>query len=65
MKKFLTLRPNDVLKEIHHFWIKNSIPSIDRRSGHDKICFTKMKYMQVQKHTLDIEDESITEFTKI
>ena len=57
--------PNDVLKEIYHFWIKNSIPSRDKRSGRDEMCITKMKYMHVHKHTLDFEDENITEFTKI
>ena len=57
--------PNDVLKEIYHFWIKNSIPSTDRRSGRDEMCITKMNYIHVNKHTLDFEDENITEFTKI
>ena len=57
--------PNDVLKEICHFWIKNSIPSTDRRSGRDEMCIIKMKYKHVHKHTLDFEDENITEFTKI
>ena len=57
--------PNDVLKEIYHFWIKNSIPSTDRRSSRDKMCITKMKHMHVQKHAMDFEDKNITEFTKI
>ena len=57
--------PNDVLKEIYHFWIKSSIPSTDRRSGRDEMCITKMNYIHVNKHTLDFEDENITEFTKI
>ena len=46
-------------------WIKNSIPSTDGRSGRDEMCITKMKFMHVHKHTLDFEDENITEFTKI
>ena len=49
--------PNDVLKRIYHFWIKNSISSTDRRSGRDEMCSTKMKCMHVHKHTLDFEDE--------
>ena len=49
--------PNDVLKEIYHFWIKNSIPSTDRGSGRDEMCITKMKYNHFHKHTLDFEDE--------
>ena len=57
--------PNDVLKEIYHFLIKNSIPSTNRRSGRGEMCITKMKYMHVHKHTLDFEDENITGFTKI
>ena len=57
--------PNDVLKEIYHFWIKNSIPSTDRRSGRDEMCITKVKYMRVDEHTLDFEDENTSEFTKI
>ena len=57
--------PNDVLKEIYHFWMRSSILSTDRRSGPDEMCITKMKYMHVHKHTLDFEDENITEFTKI
>ena len=48
---------NDVLKEIYHFWIKNSIPSTDRGSGRDEMCITKMKYNHFHKHTLDFEDE--------
>ena len=55
--------PNDVLKEIYYFWIKNSIPSTD--TGRNEMCITKMRYMPVHKHTLDFEDENITELTKI
>ena len=57
--------PNDVLKEIYHFCIKNSIPSTDRRSGCDEMCITKMMHTHVHKHTTDFEDKNITEFTKI
>ena len=57
--------PDDVLNEIYYFWIKNSIPSTDRRSGPDEMCITKIRYMHVHKHTLDLEDENITEFTKV
>ena len=57
--------PNDVLKEIYQFWIKNSISSTDSKSGRDEMCITKMKCMHVHKHTLDFEEENIAEFTKI
>ena len=56
--------PNDVLKEICHFGIKNSIPSTDR-SGRDEMCIAKIKYIHVHKHTLDFEDQKNTEFTEI
>ena len=29
------------------------------------MCITKIRYMHVHKHTLDFEDENITEFTKV
>ena len=35
--------PNEVLKEIYHFWIKNSIPSTGRRSGRDEMFITRSK----------------------
>ena len=57
--------PKDVLRDIYHFWIKNSIPSTDKRSGRNEMNIIKLKYMQIHKRILDFEDENITEFTKI
>ena len=57
--------PKDVLREIYHFWIKNSISSRDKRSGRNEINIIKLKYMQIHERILDFEDENIREFTKI
>ena len=59
-----SLLAND-LKEIYSFWVKNSIPSTDRRSSRDSIYVNKRKYLQEYNHVLDIEDESIFEFIKV
>ena len=56
---------NVVLNEAYSFWIKNSIPSTDKRSDRDAIYVSEMKYLQEYKQTLEFEDENISEFANV
>ena len=55
--------PPEKHQEIYDFWKENTVVSVDRRNGRDKVRIPKMKYVKSQ--FMNIKDEDLKEEVQV